>query len=65
MYFIVAAIIELSIHKLPIIVNQLGLVLESISKVIISFYNILNLLLSFYIRIINHPRNFLMIQISP
>ncbi|KAG1087404.1 hypothetical protein G6F42_020621 [Rhizopus arrhizus] len=28
-----AAIIELSIHTLPIIVNQLGLVLESISKV--------------------------------
>ncbi|KAL7314719.1 hypothetical protein PS15m_006255 [Mucor circinelloides] len=28
----VAAIIELSIHTLPIIVNQLGLVLESISK---------------------------------
>lgn len=32
--FTVAAIIELSIHTLPIIANQLGLVLESISKVL-------------------------------
>jgi hypothetical protein len=35
---IVAAIIELSIRKLPIIVNQLGLVLESVSKVSLFFY---------------------------